>query len=166
MLAYPVLFVFPVCMAFAAANDLFTMKIPNQISLALIAAFAAAVPLVGVDLQTVAMHAGVGALMLVAGIILFAYRLLGGGDAKLMAAASLWMGPDLLLPFIAYVTIFGGMLAIAILFYRKHVPADFFALPEWAMVLHRKGNGIPYGIAIAASALLHYPQTVWFAGLA
>jgi len=38
VLAYLILMTFPVAMAFAAANDLFTMKIPNRISLALIGA--------------------------------------------------------------------------------------------------------------------------------
>ena len=41
MLAYLILMTFPVAMAFAAANDLFTMKIPNRISLALIGGFVA-----------------------------------------------------------------------------------------------------------------------------
>ena len=37
MLEYPLLLVFPVAMAFAAAFDLFTMTIPNKVSVALVA---------------------------------------------------------------------------------------------------------------------------------
>ena len=32
---------------------------------------------------------------------------------------------------------------------------------EWAERLHRQGGGVPYGIALAAAALLVYPQTEW-----
>jgi prepilin peptidase CpaA len=37
---------------------------------------------------------------------------------------------------------------------------------EWALRLHRRDAGIPYGLALAAGALLVYPQTVWFTALA
>jgi prepilin peptidase CpaA len=32
---------------------------------------------------------------------------------------------------------------------------------DWAERLHRQGAGVPYGVALAAAALLVYPQTVW-----
>jgi prepilin peptidase CpaA len=35
----------------------------------------------------------------------------------------------------------------------------------WAVRLHRRDAGIPYGIALAANALLVYPHTSWFASL-
>jgi prepilin peptidase CpaA len=31
--------------------------------------------------------------------------------------------------------------------------------------LHREGGGVPYGIALAAAALLVYPQTQWMASV-
>jgi prepilin peptidase CpaA len=162
VLSFVLLMTFPMAMAFAAANDLFTMKIPNKISLALIAAFAIAALYIQLPLQTAAMHLGVGALVLVAGFVMFSMRLLGGGDAKLMAAGALWMGPDHALFYIAYVTIFGGLLSAAILGYRKFIPVSETALPEWAVKLHAQGTGIPYGLAIAASGLLMYPYTIWY----
>lgn len=152
-------------MAFAAANDLLTMTIPNRISLALIGAFFIAVPLVGLDMQTMSLHLLAGFVILIAGIVLFSFNLLGGGDAKLMAAGALWMGPEHLLYFVAYLTIFGGMLAFGILMYRKYIPAEVLPLPDWAKKLHVRNSGIPYGIAIASAAMILYPQTVWFTGL-
>jgi prepilin peptidase CpaA len=154
--------VFPMAMAFAAANDLFTMKIPNKISLALIAAFAVSALYVQLPLETALIHVGIGAAALVVGFILFSLRLLGGGDAKLMAAGALWMGQEHALFYIAYVTIFGGILSAAILVYRKYIPVSADALPPWALKLHVQGTGIPYGIAIAASALVMYPSTLWY----
>jgi prepilin peptidase CpaA len=32
---------------------------------------------------------------------------------------------------------------------------------EWALRLHRPNGGVPYGIALAAAALLIYPDTPW-----
>jgi len=162
---FALLLVFPIAMAFAAVNDLFTMTIPNKISLVLIAAFLLAAVLVGSPLDQVLMHAGVGFAALVVGFGLFSFNLLGGGDAKLMAAGALWMGADLVLPYVVYITIFGGVLSLVILAYRRYVPAHALALPGWAMRLHTHGSGIPYGIAIAASGLVLYPATAWFHAL-
>lgn len=162
MIEYALLLVFPVAMAFAAANDLFTMTIPNKISLALIAAFAIASLMLHLPWDQVLTHIGVGAAALCAGFVLFTFNLLGGGDAKLMAAGALWMGADLVVPYMAYITIFGGVLALLILAYRRFVPAQSLALPGWALRLHAHGGGIPYGIAIAAAGLALYPSTTWF----
>lgn len=162
MIAYPLLLVFPVAMAFAAANDLFTMKIPNTISIVLVIAFCAAALATGMPWQTALLHAGVGAAALVFGFALFSANLLGGGDAKLMAAGALWMGLDHVLPYLIYITFFGGMLSLVILCYRRFVPAMNWPLPDWAHKLHASGTGIPYGLAIAAASLVLYPATAWF----
>ncbi len=171
MIESAILLSFPVAMTFAAANDLFTMKIPNKISLAIVAMFFAAAIMAKFDLQTVGLHMAAGAAVLVFGFVLFQMNMLGGGDAKLMAASALWMGIDQVLYFMAYVTIFGGILALVILFYRRLIPATAltvpgWTLPAWAARLHVQGTGIPYGIAISAAALLLYPQTPWFQAFA
>lgn len=164
MLEYPLLLVFPVAMALAGVFDLLTMTIPNRISLALVAAFCVAAPFSGLPVETLLVHVGVGLAVLAAGIFLFAMGWLGGGDAKLLAAASLWIGWDGLVVFLAEVAVLGGVLAVAILGYRM-LPVDALplTLPEWATRLHKKGTGIPYGVAIAGAALLLYPKTSWFA---
>ncbi len=162
MIEFILLLTFPVAMAFAAANDLFTMKIPNKISLVLIACFLAAALVIRMPLELFGTHIGIAAAVLTATFVLFSYNLLGGGDAKLMAAGALWMGPEHALPYLAYLTIFGGVLAVGILFYRKFIPANALPLPPWAMRLHVTGTGIPYGIAIAAAGLMLYPSTDWF----
>lgn len=160
------LLAFPVCMAFAAANDLFTMTIPNKISLALIAAFGIAAAYAALPAEQILMHVGIGFAALVVGFTLFAFNLFGGGDAKLLAAGALWMGADFAIPYVAYITIFGGVLSVLILAYRRFVPAQILSLPGWAMRLHTNGGGIPYGIAIAAAGLAMYPSTPLFLALA
>ena len=160
-----ILMTFPVAMAFAAANDLFTMKIPNRISLALIGGFVAIAVVTRMPFEALGLHVVIAlAVLFVATFALFWMNMLGGGDAKLMAAGALWMGPDQIIEFLAYVTAFGGILAVAMLAYRNLLPAN--ALPLPALSLHRTGEGIPYGIAIAAAGLMLFPATAFFRTLA
>jgi prepilin peptidase CpaA len=166
MYVYVLLLVFPAIMAFAAAMDLLTMRIPNRISIALAVAFFVAAPFAGLSLHDVLSHAAAGAVVLAAAIGLFAFGGFGGGDGKLLAAAALWIGFEGLVMFLAFVAVAGGVLAVAILFYRRVPAIEALPVPEWALKLHERGTGIPYGIAIAAGALLIYPHTAWFAALA
>jgi len=162
---YPLLFVFPFAMAYAASSDLLTMRIANSVSLGLAGAFLAIALIAGMPVQEMLLHLAVGAALLVAGMILFSLNLVGGGDAKLLAAGGLWIGYEQLLPFLLCVSIFGGALALLLLAYR-HYPVTAFPLPPWAARLHTEGEGMPYGIAIAAGALAIYPITNWPALLA
>ena len=43
-----------------------------------------------------------------------------------------------------------------------HLPA-LLANQQWAQRLHQKGGDVPYGIALAAAALVVYPQTQFMA---
>lgn len=159
------LLVFPAVMIFAAVMDLFTMTIPNRVSLALIAGFAMVAPLSGQSWETIGMHVLAGLVVLAISIFMFSRNWLGGGDAKLLAAASLWIGFDLLTLFVGVVGILGGALALALLAYRKFVPEIWIVKQQWAARLHKQNGGIPYGLAIAAGAIWIYPQTEWFAAL-
>lgn len=165
MIDYPLLLVFPIAMAFAAAFDLFTMTIPNKISLFLVAAFAVVAPIVGMPVALMVEHVATGLAVLVVGFILFSRGWFGGGDAKLLAAATLWLGFDGLLNFMTFVGIFGGVLSVTILMFRINVPARWISRPDWLVKLHVKDTGVPYGLAIAGAALLCYPKTVWFTTL-
>ncbi len=165
LLDYPLLMVFPAAMAFAASMDLLTMTIPNKISLALIVGFLVAAPITGMSLEQFGWHLGAGVLVLSCTVAMFALGWMGGGDAKLVAAASLWVGFGNLLMFLAQVAALGGVLAILILAYRSF-PIGALPIPGWAARLHKAGGGIPYGLAIAGGALLIYPQTIWFEMLA
>ena len=160
MASYTLLLVFPAAMAYAAASDLLTMRIANSVSLGIVAAFLVIALIAGMPAQEMLLHLAVGAGLLVAGMVLFGLNLVGGGDAKLLAASGLWIGYEQLVPFVAYVTIFGGALALLLLAYRRF-PATALPLPTWAARLHQTGEGMPYGIAIAAGALAIYPLTRW-----
>ena len=166
MLEFSLFLVFPAALAFAGAMDLFTMTIPNRITVALIVGFALAAVLVPLGWSATANHVGAGALMLAIGIGMFAMGWLGGGDAKLLAGAALWFGFEGLIQYLVLVSVAGGLLVLAILMYRNMTLPMWMYRQEWAMRLHTKNGGIPYGVALAAAGLWLYPSTPWLASLA
>lgn len=166
VLTFAVLIVFPAAMAVALAMDLITMTIPNRVSLALAAAFFALAPFVGLSLEQIGMHSGIALAMLAIGFFLFAMDWIGGGDAKLFAATSLWMGPAHVLEYAVAAALLGGILTLGILLLRATpLPAGLVRL-EWVARLHDSRSGVPYGIALALAGLWIYPGTVWMHALA
>lgn len=161
-----IVLVLPAVLVLGAAMDLFTMTIPNRLSIALALVFLIAAPIAGLTWAQFGLHLAAGALMLVVGIGLFAVRILGGGDAKLLAAASLWFGFSHLPMFLFGLALVGGILAIVILLYRMMPYPMPAGMAPWAERLHDPKLGIPYAIAISGGGLMVFPQTVWFAALA
>jgi prepilin peptidase CpaA len=160
VVTYIAFVLFPVGMAFAAASDLLTMTISNRLTLALAAAFLLAAPLSGMDLSTFGLHVVAGAIVLAIAFACFAFGWIGGGDAKLAAVIALWLGPRHAPSFIVLASLFGGILTIAILQFRRQTwPA--FVNQSWIQRLHDAKGGVPYGIALAAAALAIYPRTAW-----
>jgi len=155
------LIVFPALMAFAAASDLFTMTISNRVSLALVAAFLVLAPLTGMGLEQILYHFGAAAIVLLVAFGCFAMGWMGGGDAKVLAAASLWFGFSYLLEYLLYASVFGGALTLLLLQFRQWPLPYMLAGQAWLLRLHAKDSGIPYGIALAIGALMLYPETDW-----
>lgn len=165
MLELAIMMVFPFAVAFAASMDVFTMTIPNRVSLALVTAFFLLAPFAGIGPTKMAFHLLTGIAMLAAGIALFACGVFGGGDAKLLAAVALWIGLDDLPLYMMMVAVTGGVLSLAMLAYRKLPQPRVLLGQAWAERLHAKNGGVPYGVALGAAALWIYPKTVWWAPL-
>jgi prepilin peptidase CpaA len=155
------LMLFPALMAFAAASDLFTMTISNRVSLALVAGFLVLAPLGGMGFYDILSHLGAGAAVLVVAFGCFAMGWIGGGDAKVAAAAGLWFGFGHLLNYLIYASLFGGALTLLLLQFRQWPLPYPLAAQPWLLRLHAKESGIPYGIALAVGALMIYPETDW-----
>jgi prepilin peptidase CpaA len=155
------LLVFPALMAFAAASDLLTMTISNRVSLALVACFFVIAPLTGMGLSEILLHMGAGGLVLTLAFGCFAMGWMGGGDAKILAAASLWFGFTNLMGYLLYASVFGGALTLLLLQFRQWPLPYQLAGQAWVLRLHAKDSGIPYGIALAIGALIIYPETDW-----
>ncbi|MCC7000494.1 MAG: prepilin peptidase, partial [Deltaproteobacteria bacterium] len=91
----------------------------------------------------------------------FARGWIGGGDAKLAAATALWFGWEHLYEYVLYASLFGGVLTVVLLQFRKYALPAGLVGREWVERLHQPRGGVPYGIALAAAALLVYPSTIW-----
>jgi prepilin peptidase CpaA len=159
------LLLFPALMAFAASSDFLTMTISNRVSLILVGGYFALALATGAGLSDVVSHVAAGFLVLAATFAFFARGWIGGGDAKLAAATALWLGFDHLLAYLVYASLLGGALTFLLIQFRAIPLPAFLIGREWAERLHRQDAGIPYGIALAAAALLVYPDTEWMKAL-
>jgi prepilin peptidase CpaA len=155
------LLLFPTLMAFAASSDLLTMTISNRVSLLLIAGFFVLAIASGMGLSAIGLHIAAGAAVLAVAFTCFAMGWVGGGDAKVAAATALWFGFDHLLPYLIYASLFGGVLTLMLLEFRRWPIPYALTGQQWLLRLHHKETGIPYGIALAAGALMVYPETAW-----
>jgi prepilin peptidase CpaA len=117
----------------------------------------------GLPLGEAGIHLAVGFAFLLAGMGLFAAGLLGGGDAKLLAAVALYMGSGWAAPYVMAVAVAGGGLACAVLLLRWAARQGFTATMPWLSHLADPKLGIPYGVAIAAGWLFVFPKTHLFA---
>src|SRR3990172_4333756 len=104
---------FPFLVVAAAIADFFTMKIPNRLNLAIAGLMLPVALIAGMPGDVFLWHLAAGGLMLAGGFGLFAANAIGGGDAKLFAAASLWIGWNQLMPFAIYTAPAGGAPGIA-----------------------------------------------------
>ena len=152
---------FPALMAFAAVSDLLTMTISNRVSLLLAGAFLVLAVASGMGTTDMLLHVSAGAIVLVAAFGCFAMGWIGGGDAKVAAAAGLWFGFGHLLNYLVYASLFGGALTLLLLQFRQWPLPYPLAGQTWLLRLHAKESGIPYGIALAVGALMIYPETDW-----
>ena len=159
------LLLFPALMAFAASSDLLTMTISNRVSLILVGSFFVLAAMWGMPLAQIGVHVGAACAVLVVSFTFFARGWIGGGDAKLVAAIALWFGFDLLLNYLLYASLLGGVLTLLLLRIRLLPLPAMLARQPWAARLHNMDTGIPYGIALAAAALILYPDTAWMKAL-
>ncbi|WP_420479726.1 A24 family peptidase [Brevundimonas sp. FT23028] len=150
--------VMPMLVIVGGLSDLTTMKIPNWISLALIAGFLPAALVAGLPLGDVAVHFGVAFTALLVGMGMFALRWIGGGDAKLMASACLWLGLQGSGLFLVYTGLMGGLFCLFLILARAQFRPYLAGAPGWMTTLMEPKGDIPYGVAIAAGALIAYPS--------
>jgi prepilin peptidase CpaA len=155
---------FPLLLLYAAWHDISTMTIPNWVSILLAAAFVPAAVAAGLSWNEIGMHLVFGAVVLLACAALFYLNVFGGGDAKVIAAASLWTGLAASAPFVMGMAIAGGLLAGVLIVLRR---MKVSSTRPWARRLLSPEEGAPYAVAIAAGALFAAPASpVLAAGIA
>lgn len=156
---------FPGLIAFAGSMDLFTMTIPNKVSLALVAGFLIFAPMTGVSPYDMALHMLCGAIVLAVTVFMFEMGWMGGGDAKIFSAIALWLGFGYVGNFLVIAALAGGLLTLGLLMFRKFALPEAMQRQQWIARLHHPKTGIPYGISIAFGALVVYPATPWVMGV-
>jgi prepilin peptidase CpaA len=145
-------------MATAAFEDFRRLIIPNSLILGLCILwplYVATAPML--TLEAAGFAALWAAAVFVAGALLFSRGLIGGGDVKLLAAATLWAGPAATLALLVLTGLLGGLLCLLLL-----TPAG--ALIAAIQPTNRDPSGgasggatpvfVPYGVAIAAAGLI------------
>lgn len=160
------LFYFTAAMIYAALQDAQTLRIPNRLVLAIAGAYLIFAPLAGFGPVFILQSVGAAGLCLLLTFALFAFGLTGGGDAKLVAAGSLWLGPEGAILFLIYTMLIGGVLAAAVLLLRAAPLPAPLASHGWMLRVQSPAFAIPYALAISPAALLVLPTTTWFALLA
>jgi prepilin peptidase CpaA len=160
LLQAALLVVFPVMVIVAALRDVTSYTIPNWISGVLILAFFPAALALGLPLGGIGLHVTAGVAALAAGVAMFALRWIGGGDAKLFAAAGLWLGWPAAPEYLAVTAMAGGALALGLLGLRSMWLRPYVAgAPSWLGRLATEGENVPYGVAIAVGALAAFPAS-------
>lgn len=161
--------VLPALLVGAAAWDLLSFTIPNIVPAALILFFCVFVALVlssnhdaAFALNALGWHVAAGLAALVCGMALFAAGYVGGGDAKLFAAASLWLGWDLFFEYTVIASLLGGALTLALLALRRMPLPAMLHGQGWLLKLVDRKSGVPYGIALATAALVMLPESGLF----
>jgi prepilin peptidase CpaA len=151
----------------AAVEDVCERRIPNRLTGALAALYPVYVLVSPAPVAWLAALGLAGAVFVV-GLGLFARDLIGGGDVKLLAALSLWAGPDQFVSFLLITALTGGALSLLTLWYRRWdfvVQAHLAALGMAAIGraaaaadtptggAPARSNTLPYGVAIAVGGI-------------
>jgi len=163
--AWLAFFLFAGMMTYAGIKDVATMTISNRLVVALLASFVVLAPAAGMEIATISSSIFVASGVLACTFVLFSLGWIGGGDAKLLPVAVLWVGPELSLQFVLYASVIGAALTLALLQFRKMPLPVVLEKNAWSKRLHAPETGIPYGAAMAPAALLLLPESHWFSAL-
>jgi prepilin peptidase CpaA len=151
---------FAVVMAAAAFEDFRRLVIPNLLPILLCAlwpVYFAAAPGFSPSFYGALAAIGCAAAVFVVGAVLFARGYLGGGDVKLLSAATLWVGPAGTPTLLMLTSVLGGALALFLLMpLGGQIAAAARGMLGQPPIHVERGLAmpVPYGVAIAGAALI------------
>ena len=161
MMAFLAATCFPLLLIVAGAGDALSMRISNRLNLLVAVSFFPMAFAAGMPLPMLGLHVATGFALLLAGYALFALRLFGGGDAKLLAAAGLWLGYPASLSFLSYTAVVGGVLAMAVVLW-SFIKLDSSIREGFiSRRLQFINPDLPYGLALAVGGILAFSQSWW-----
>lgn len=142
LITYGLLGLLAIGLLAAAFTDLKRRQIDNWLNAAIALAAPAFWWASGLDLWPgVAWQLGLAVAAFVILAVLFALKMMGGGDVKLLAALALWVQPQHYLWLVIVMSVLGGLLTIV--------------FGAWHVTRRQTGRiAIPYGVAICMAGLL------------
>lgn len=156
---------FTVIMLLAAASDVRSRRIPNELTVFGMVLAPVLWAFFGGSAAAFTSVLG-GGIALAVGMTLFALGAMGGGDAKLLAAMGAFVGSTRLLSALLATGIAGGVFALAVAIGRRRLLATLLSAWHLAVRLLTLGRAgvartvespgaltVPYGVAIAAGGL-------------
>ena len=161
MLETIAVFLFPLALVYAGVHDLASYEIPNWLTLAITVDFLAAALAGSYGFSLVGWYLSAGLAVLFAGALLFAWGIVGGGDAKLLAACAVWVGWTGLVQFILAVAIIGGLFGLLLLWLRRANMHGSWTEKPWIRRLLSSEQGIPYGVAIGLGGIVTLGDLPW-----
>lgn len=151
----------PFLVVVAGAHDFLTLRIPNWLNAFVALAFFPLAIMTGMPAEILLWHCLTAVVILAVGFGLFSGGYIGGGDAKLLAAAGLWFGWPDAGPFLVFTALAGGVLALAYQVWCMLKIEQEVREIGWAKRWLNFKADLPYGVAIAAGAILAFPGTWW-----
>lgn len=156
---------------YAAISDWRSLTIPNIIPLALIGLFGVQLlvssvlkaSITSIDWPEIFNQLTMMGIIFAITFALFAARILGAGDAKLLTALAVWIPQGHVMDMMFVMAIAGAFLAAMALIFKKNqpmlgailrtCPAAICPASSWLVQLSHGRNAIPYGVAIFAGML-------------
>jgi prepilin peptidase CpaA len=137
--------------AAAAYSDVKARHIPNEMPLAIGALALVRLIAAGDPHAALCSVAAAGAVFVVV-FVQWRFGLLGGGDAKLLAATALLVGWRDLFEFLLLMSLGGAVVALAVVAASRLGGPSTLLLPSPSAVEAPARPSVPYGLAIAAAA--------------
>ncbi|MEO9167216.1 MAG: prepilin peptidase [Aestuariivirga sp.] len=166
MLHFFCLVLLPTLLMVAATWDVLTFKIPNWLTLLTAALFFPMALATGLPLDGFAWHIAGGILLFAIGFVMFQFDLLGGGDAKMLAAAGLWFGMANIYSFITLAAL-AGLLQVSFMVALSFImlSLDLADVSDkskklWSKLKFMTPN-VPFGFAIALGGIVAFRNTWW-----
>ncbi|MEO1475672.1 MAG: prepilin peptidase [Pseudomonadota bacterium] len=131
--------------AYAALRDVVTLIIPNWLNAAILVSGCLALMVAGLGWDAISEHLLAGLVAFAVSAAMFYAGLWGGGDAKMVPGVMVWLGPAAAFDFVFGMAIVGGGLALVLILVRALTPATG---PHTQIRSLRRGQGVPYGVAI------------------
>jgi prepilin peptidase CpaA len=151
---------FTILFLLAAVWDARTYRIPNWISLALVALFVVAAAVSGQPVISFWPHLAASAGVFALGYGLYALTGMGAGDAKLGTAAAMWAGFSGLYAWAFALALAMSLLAFALILLRRVLPAGKTPGPK----VFQKGAPVPLGVAIGLATIAaswQFDRSLW-----